>query len=389
MVAIAPNTRSDGPTHPAGDGGGRWPVNNVHARAAMMPSPPPPPPPPPPLFEVVGLDAADRRSGLGAHVRARGAIAANTELMQEHPFAAVLVDELACSSALCHHCFDDIDDIDGGTDDGTSDYSSSCCGTCFAAHWCSAACRAAAAPVHDDSVPGAKDGECATLRRLRGSFEQTRDARLLCRIQHARRAAAVAAAAPATADAAAGVAAAGGEAATGIEDLVHHELGAGSPVRAAAAASVALANSILPAALSIEPAAGLAALLRVRANSFSVLDRRGGRAGELRTRDYLSFCCASTVFLSKTVPFRAVPLDQPSGSTSPRRTTTTHACRRSASRTPATGWSSAPLRPSRRGRSSRSRTRMSRSPPRPATQSSVGFLHYLLSTVCCCLIPIG
>ena len=34
-----------------------------------------------------------------------------------------------------------------------------------------------------------------------------------------------------------------------------------------------------------------------------------GNAAPVRTKA-LSFCCASTVFLSKTVPFRAVPLDQ-------------------------------------------------------------------------------
>ena len=218
-----------------------------------------------PLIEVVGrelaADGASRRCTVGAHVVAAGKLSANVELMAESPFAAVLTDELASSSSICHHCFLDIDEAGG---------ESCCCGTCFAAHWCSEACRAAAAPVHADgwhSAPGTKDGECSTLRRLHGSFDNTRDARLLCRIQHVR--------------------AASGEAAGGVSfaDLVYHEEAAPAPdgedsVRATAAESVALANSILPPGLAvISEAEGVAAVLRIRANGFSVLDQGGCGAG--------------------------------------------------------------------------------------------------------------
>lgn len=220
-----------------------------------------------PLIEVVGrelaADAPNRRSGPGAHVRAAGKIDANVELMTESPFAAVLVDELASSSSICHHCYLDVDEAGG---------ESCCCGACYGAWYCSEPCRAAALPVHGDSAAGAKDGECSTLKRLRGSFDNTRDARLLCRIQHVRSTL---------------VAAPGGEPASGMSfaDLVFHEEAEAAAdgedtVRSTAAETVALANSILPPTLAvISEAEGVNAVLRIRANGFSVLDQGGGGAG--------------------------------------------------------------------------------------------------------------
>lgn len=135
--------------------------------------------------EIVGhelsAEAADRRSGIGAHLRARADLGPNVVILTETPFAAVPVDELAAASTICHQCFVDVDP------DGPEDNAAKCCSVCAAAWYCSDECRSRAATfVHADSSSDAGDAECSTLRRLRGSFEGTRDARLLCRIQRTR-----------------------------------------------------------------------------------------------------------------------------------------------------------------------------------------------------------
>jgi hypothetical protein len=247
-----------------------------------------------PAVEIVGrdlgADAGERRGGIGAHVRARAALGAHHLVLTETPFAAVLADELATSSSVCHHCMLDIDPGSGtmSDDEGAEDGDGGCChcSRCNAAWYCSEACRSgAAASVHAESADGAGDGECSTLRRLHGSFDDTRDARLLCRIQHAHH------------DALSG-APASSTPASAFTDLVYHEAPAGGDAAHAAASAVAAANRILPPSLTVrDAAAGVRAVLRIRSNSFSLLDGNGQPAGIglFLTAAYFNHSCVPNI----------------------------------------------------------------------------------------------
>ena len=236
--------------------------------------------------EIVGHElspeAVDRRNGLGAHLRARAPLGANAIILTEAPFSAVPVDELAASCTICHQCFTDMDPDSEG---------SCCCSVCSSAWYCSEECRSmAASDVHADSSAGAGDGECATLRRLRGSFDGTRDARLLCRIQRAHWGALSSRRTAASPDQV-------------FTDLVYHDAPAESDTARSAAESVATCNRILAPSLTIEDEkAGACAVLRIRANGFSLLDGCGGPAGVglFLTAAYFNHSCVPNVCVTNS-----------------------------------------------------------------------------------------
>eukprot|EP01043_Picozoa_sp_COSAG02_P001170 COSAG02_NODE_23_length_52893_cov_58.101868_50_plen_410_part_00 len=245
--------------------------------------------------EIVGhelsAEAVDRRSGIGAHVRARAALGPNVVILTETPFSAVPVDELAAASTICHQCFVGIDPDGPGSDASTC----SCCSVCAAAWYCSDECRSRAATfVHTDSSSGAGDAECLTLRRLRGSFDGTRDARLLCRIQRTHCAALSESSRSALVS---------GSPDQTFADLVYHDAPDDSETVRSAAESVATANRILPASLAIEDEkAGICAILRIRANGFSLLDGCGQPAGVglFLTAAYFNHSCVPNVCVTNS-----------------------------------------------------------------------------------------
>ena len=257
-------------------------------------------------FAGLELSNAERSEGIGAHVTAAEAIEANSVLLTELPFASVFVDEHATTSFYCHYCFV-----------AMSGDKAQYCQDCHAVWWCSSACASAAYAVHHGPP-----GECQTIRRLRGCFEGSRDARLLCRIRHVQLNPAVAepkpepepvegdadkappdgdaykrsrASSPAGTttceggeDEECGIDGVGGVGGTvELSDLVFHELDLDSAadVRSsavwatAALASIELANSLLPSHMCMNVAEGMGILLRLRSNAFSLLDDNGAPLG--------------------------------------------------------------------------------------------------------------
>jgi hypothetical protein len=214
-----------------------------------------------PALAVHGVDLSNaaRADGAGAYMRAVDCVAANTCLLREMPYAAVLLDQRATTDEYCHHCFARLE-------------AHPCpCEDCYAAFYCNPACAEAASAGH-------RGGECASLRRLQGNFEGTRDARLLCRIQHTKR---VQCCWPAQGQSDPGASL---PAADQLQALVYHPLEEGSDSAndawvAAAVGSIQVANAILPAALALSMDAGMAMLLRIRANAISLLDPDGAPLG--------------------------------------------------------------------------------------------------------------
>lgn len=257
--------------------------------------------------EIVGrtlsAEGVDRRSGIGAHLRTTVTLKANAVILTESPFAAVPMDDLASSSAICHQCFVDIDP------DGADSMARSCCccAVCSAAWYCSDACRSkAAAVVHSDSSADAGDGECSTLRRLRGSFDGTRDARLLCRIQRTQHNALCKGRKPLVSS----------NVDQAFDDLVYHDAPEDSETARCAAESVATANQILPPSLAIDDEeSGISAVLRIRANGFSLLDGGGQPAGVglYLTAAYFNHSCVPNVCVTNSgnqLVFRTIrPID--------------------------------------------------------------------------------
>ena len=236
--------------------------------------------------EIVGHElspeAVDRRSGLGAHLRARAPLTPNAIILTEAPFAAVPVDELAVSCAICHQCFTGMDPESEG---------SCCCSVCGSAWYCSEECRSmAASDAHTDSSVGSGDAECATLRRLRGSFAGTRDVRLLCRIQRAHYGALSSRQTAVSPDHV-------------FADLVYHDAPVDSDSQLSAAESVATCNRILAPSLAIEDEkAGICAVSRIRANCFSLLDGDGCPAGVglFLTAAYFNHSCVPNVCVTNS-----------------------------------------------------------------------------------------